>query len=150
MKGILPLVFLACFPNVANAADSVLEPDCPIPAGLQSTQSLADLPAPVIAALREHVPNLAPADAPFNGGDALLLGQTQLDRRFVSAIHKGTRWAVAYEAAGRGVHDNVVALQLSSDMQSAQVVANTQALGPAICTELLRGINPDFPVSRYW
>jgi hypothetical protein len=151
MRWILAAIVISCVPQFANAADALLEPDCPAPAGIQSTILLADLPASVSDILHEHVPNLAPADAPFNGGDVIIRpSQTRLDRRFLFAFHRGVRWTVAYEAAGMGTHDNVVAFQLSSDGQTAQVVANTQALGAEVCAQLARGVNPDYPVSRFW
>jgi hypothetical protein len=150
VKRALLAIMLFYIPQYALAADPYLEPNCPAPVGVHSTNILSALPAPVLSALREHVPNLAPADAPFNSGDALLPGQKELDRRFLSAFHRGGRWTVAYEAAGIGSHDNVVAIQLSSDMQSAQVLGNVQTIGEDVCTELARWANPDYPVSHFW
>ncbi len=78
MRMVFPVILLSCVPQLVSAANSFLEPECPAPAGIHSTKLLKDLPAPILNALFERVPNLVPADTPYNGGDALLPGQPSI------------------------------------------------------------------------
>jgi hypothetical protein len=171
MRAFFLIFLLSCIPQFVNA-ETAIQSDCPVPGATfiptpkiaailtpeiatQSTKLLADLPPSVMAALREHIPDLAPADAPINLGDIDLggLGVPRLPtRRFLFAFHRGARWTVAYEAGGRAGGGHLVALQLSSDTQTVQVLANIQEhLGSKdFCTDMIAWLNPDYPVDRYW
>jgi hypothetical protein len=161
MRAFFLIFLLSCIPQFVNAETSI-QPDCPLRGGnallltpeiaTQSTKLLADLSPPVMAALREHIPDLGSADAPVNLGDAGFPGEALPTRRFLFAFHRGPRWTVAYEAGGRAVVDHIVALQLSSDTQTAQVLANIQEYRGSkdFCTDMIDWLRPDYPVDRYW
>lgn len=150
MKRILPLAALVCTVQLSHAADASLVQECRVPGGAQSTTTLSVLPEAVMAVLRERVPNLIPAEAPFNAGDVVLPGQKGLDRRFLRALVNGSRWVIAYEAAGIGYHHHVVAIDRVPNGQTAQIVANIQTVGQVTCAELARWASPNYPMASHW
>jgi hypothetical protein len=140
----IPLIFVVL---PAFAADILA---CPVPPGTQSTSELGDLPAPIAVSLKQHVPYLDPVTAPFNGGDTMGPGQTHLDRRFIRAFHKGSRWIVAYEAAGIGYHDNIVVYDVAGDQ--AELLANNQASTASVCSDMTKWLDqtPTGAIGRFW
>jgi hypothetical protein len=125
-------------------------PACPPPDGFHATMLMADFPLPVAASLREHVPNLAPPSASFNGGDALMPGQHVLDRRLIGAFYQDQTWVIAYEAAGRGYHDVVVAYRLSDDGRSAEIISKAQTFPGNICEAMKTAPASKGPIDPYW
>jgi hypothetical protein len=150
LKRVLPFVTLLSTVQLAQAADIDLVHNCPMPVSAQSTTALNVLPQPVMAVLRERVPNLSPAEAPFNAGDIVLPGQKGLDRRFMRAFVSGSRWVIAYEAAGIGYHHHVIAIERPPNGDSARILANIQVVGQTICAELARWANPNYPMASHW
>ena len=124
--------------------------DCPPPPGVYATQTLTDFPAPVAHSLANHVPNLTAPDAAFSGGDVVMPGKTGLDRRLITAFHRGNRWVIAYEAAGRGYHHVVVAYDVSEDGKTSQIAFKAQSLPANTCATLARGLEENGPVDRFW
>jgi hypothetical protein len=144
-------LFLLClFAFIALPAYAADIPSCPAPPGAQSTSELMDLPAPIAASLQQHVLHLDPATVPFNGGDAMVSGQTHLDLRFIRAFHKHGRWIVAYESAGVGYHDNIVVYDVAGDQ--AKLLANNQSEPQTVCSDMNKWLDqtPTGPIGRFW
>jgi hypothetical protein len=129
---------------IAHSANAATIPECPTPTNVLSTTDLNDLPLPIAASLHQLVPNLAPAGAPFNGGDTLSPGQKELDRRFMRAFNKGSRWVVAYEAAGRAYNDPIIAF----DLANGTAIVNRKTVGfpTTVCAVMTRML--DVPPAR--
>jgi len=125
-------------------------PSCPVAGGTEKTENLQALPAPVAHSLQHHVPNLSPPGSLFNGGDVFLPGQSMLSRRLIAAFHRGNRWVVAYEAAGRGYHHVVVAYDLSQDGKSSTIAFKSQALPASLCATVERALTASGPIDRFW
>lgn len=144
----LSVLLLLAFPTFAFAQSGA--PLCPAPGGAEETGDLAALPASVAASLKQYVPNLSQPGSPFNGGDALGPGQTQLDRRLIAAFHRDRRWVIAYEAAGIGYHDVVVAYDLSPDGH-ATIASKTQSFPGNVCGTVADALNSKGgKIDRYW
>jgi hypothetical protein len=125
-------------------------PSCPVADGTTKTEDLQALPTPVAHSLQRHVPNLSPPGSLFNGGDVLLPGQSMLARRLIAIFHHGTRWVIAYEAAGRGYHHVVAAFDLSPDGKTSTIAFKSQALPASLCTTVERALTANGPIDRYW
>ncbi len=145
---LLLCALLALSPATAFAQD--IPPSCPVAGGTEKTEDLQALPTPVAHSLQHHVPNLSPPGAPFNASDALRPGQSSLDRRLIAAFHRGNRWVIAYEAAGVGYHDVVVAYDLSDDGKSSTIAFKTQDLPASLCSTLDRALTANGPIDRFW
>jgi hypothetical protein len=148
MRLALFTALLALLPATAFAQDS--PPSCPVADGTAKTEDLQALPTPVAHSLQRHVPNLSPPGSLFNGGDVFLPGQSMLSRRLIAAFHRGNRWVVAYEAAGRGYHHVVVAYDLSQDGKTSAIAFKVQSFPASLCATVDRAFNSNGPVDRYW
>jgi len=125
-------------------------PSCPVAGGTEKTENLQALPAPVAHSLQHHVPNLSPPGSLFNGGDVLLPGQSMPGRRLISAFHRDNRWVIAYEAAGVGFHDVVVAYDLSPDGKTSTIAFKSQTLPASLCSTVERALTANGPIDRFW
>jgi hypothetical protein len=148
MRLYLSTGLLALLPSFAFAQWEVRS--CPTTDGIERTGDLTVVPEPVADSLKEHVPNLTPPGSPFNGGDALLPGQTRLDRRLIAAFHRGNRWVIAYEAAGIGYHHIVVAYDLSADGNTAAIAFKAQAFPESLCNTVDSALSSSGRIDRYW
>jgi hypothetical protein len=145
----LSAVLFALIPTFAFA-QAVL-PSCPVPDGMERTEDIQTLPLPVAHSLQRHVPNLSPPGSRFNGGDALSPGQTTPDRRLVEIFHRGSRWVIVYEAAGRGYHLVVVTYDVSQDRKRSIIAFKAQTRSAIFCRTFDQALTSiSGPIDRYW
>lgn len=69
------------------------------------------LPAPIVADLKQRAPEMSPAGGPFEATD---VGEGPRDR-FVAAARLNDRYVVAYEHGGRGYNIQVLTYTLASN-----------------------------------
>jgi hypothetical protein len=148
MRQCLPIAMLALLPTFAFAQET--PPSCQVTGSTQKTEDLQALPGPVSHSLQQHVPNLSPPGSPFNGGDTLRPGQSALDRRLIAAFHRGNRWVIAYEAAGRGYHHVVVAYDVSEDGKTSTIAFKAQTFAGSLCSTVKNALASNGPIDRYW
>jgi hypothetical protein len=148
MRLYLSAVWLALVPGLAAAQEAPLV--CPVSERIEKTEDLSALPAPVSHSLQRHVSNLSPPGSPFNGGDALRPGQTALDRRLIAAFHRGSRWVIAYEAAGVGYHLVVVGYDVAADGKTSTIAFKTQTFPALLCVTVDKALTSNGPIDRFW
>ncbi len=149
MRLYLSAGLLALLPTIVLAQE--IPPSCPAGNGTEKTEDLQALPLPVAHSLERHVPNLSPPGSPFNGGDVIMRpGQTELDRRLIAAFHRGNRWVVVFEAAGRGYHHVVVAYDLSQDGKTSTIAFKAQSFPASLCSTVDRAFDANGPIDRFW
>jgi hypothetical protein len=148
MRPYLSAALLALLPTTVFAQET--PPSCPVTNGTEKTEDLTALPTPVAHSLERHVPNLSAPGSPFNGGDIVSPGQTMLDRRLIAAFHRGNRWVIAYEAAGRAYNVVVVAYEMSEDGRTSTIAFKTQTAPQTLCNAVDEALSSNGPIDRYW
>jgi hypothetical protein len=116
---------------VITSARADYIPSCSVPNGVSSASLQAGAPPALLAALKEHVGDIAAPGTAFDATDVVVTGRS---RRLIFVWNVGRRWIVATEHGGRGYNDPIFAYDLSQDDRTATLVQERIAFPGTVCS----------------
>lgn len=130
MTGALILIaVLFAQPASAGVGDA---PTCPVPAGVQARAFPAEIPQPLLSALKEKYGTFAGPKEAFNSSDVIYSGAPP-QRRVAFAWQRGTRWVFATEHGGIGYNVPVLAYELDAAGAKADFLTEDLSFGKTLC-----------------